>query len=220
MERRKFVVGLGALAAGSSAAVGTGAFTAMNAPREAQIDVVDDTQGLIGLEAGTDSDAIDVEDDELSIDLGAYGINKNSVYVFGDFGSSLSGFDDVEVDDSSDIIMGGRRVPGGQSTFGGEVAFSVENNDGTDYDVDVSYAADADDLGGAQIGFRAEVGEDPPGETDSFIIGPGETDGTLNVNVPAGQNARVGFAISTVNVGDVTESDLSGTVTVSASNPD
>ena len=54
MERRKFVVGLGALAAGSSAAMGTGAFSAFEADRDADIAVTNDAEAYVALEPGDD----------------------------------------------------------------------------------------------------------------------------------------------------------------------
>ena len=51
MERRKFVVGLGALASGSAAAMGTGAFNAVNANRGVSVEVADDSSAFLGLNA-------------------------------------------------------------------------------------------------------------------------------------------------------------------------
>jgi hypothetical protein len=48
MNRREFVVGLGVLASGAAAAIGTGAFTAAElSGREPNISGVNDTNGLI-----------------------------------------------------------------------------------------------------------------------------------------------------------------------------
>ena len=49
MERRKFIIGAGALATGSSAAVGTGAFSSASAERSVTVDVADDSDGYLGL---------------------------------------------------------------------------------------------------------------------------------------------------------------------------
>lgn len=51
MERRKFVIGAGALASGGAAAVGTGAFSFVRADRDVTIDVVADEAAYLGLEA-------------------------------------------------------------------------------------------------------------------------------------------------------------------------
>lgn len=49
MERRKFVIGLGALAAGGTAAMGTGAFTTANMDRDASIEVTADSNAYLEL---------------------------------------------------------------------------------------------------------------------------------------------------------------------------
>ena len=47
MERRKFVIGLGALAAGGAAAIGSGAVSSQSSPRAVDVDVVADNAGLL-----------------------------------------------------------------------------------------------------------------------------------------------------------------------------
>jgi len=50
MERRKFVVGLGSLAAGGAAAMGSGAFTSVSADRNIDVAVAGDDKALLQLE--------------------------------------------------------------------------------------------------------------------------------------------------------------------------
>ncbi|MES3160593.1 MAG: hypothetical protein PPP55_03370, partial [Halorubrum sp.] len=55
MERRKFTIGLGALATGSAAAIGTGAFSAaFVGDRDANITVSGDADALLALRPGYD----------------------------------------------------------------------------------------------------------------------------------------------------------------------
>ena len=49
MERRKFVIGMGALATGTAAAVSSGAFTSVDAERDLEIDVVQDNDALLAM---------------------------------------------------------------------------------------------------------------------------------------------------------------------------
>ena len=53
MERRKFVIGAGALATGSAAAVGTGAFSEVEANRDIEIEVEGDSDAFLTLEPHT-----------------------------------------------------------------------------------------------------------------------------------------------------------------------
>lgn len=49
-NRRKFLAGLGALASGSAAAVGTGAFTSVQAERDITVEAVGDASAYVGIE--------------------------------------------------------------------------------------------------------------------------------------------------------------------------
>jgi hypothetical protein len=88
-SRRSFLVGLGSLAAGGAVAVGSGAFSATSAEREARINVVADDRSLVTLESGLASDTVRVDESSggLVIDTslgGKTGINTDSVYQFGE----------------------------------------------------------------------------------------------------------------------------------------
>jgi len=87
MERRKFLIGVGSLAAGTAAAMGTGAF-ASRSDRNANIQTVSDDKGLIALKDATDGEIVrQREDGELVVDFSANGnaggVNTNSQYQIG-----------------------------------------------------------------------------------------------------------------------------------------
>jgi len=69
MERRKFLIGAGSLAAGSAAAMGTGAFTSVSATRTVNVSTAGDSNAYLEMDptvgqnstyAGTDSDGDEV----------------------------------------------------------------------------------------------------------------------------------------------------------------
>jgi len=98
MERRKFIIGAGALATGSSAAVGTGAMTSQRANRNANIDITGDSNGTLQFSTHPaslenteyveevngqytiqfDSDTLNLEDTRFD----ATGLNADSTYIF------------------------------------------------------------------------------------------------------------------------------------------
>ena len=86
MQRRKFVVGMGSLAAGGAAAMGTGAFNFANIERGMNIDVVDDSSAFLAL--NDTSPYADGSGNQLSLtfdsnaDVTGEGINENSDYSF------------------------------------------------------------------------------------------------------------------------------------------
>jgi hypothetical protein len=95
MERRKFVLGVGALAAGGAAAVGSGAFTsASTGDRSVEVDVAKDSAGFTALVPGEKNGKYAEETDgtlELNFngdaDTPGYlpdarGVNEGSVYTF------------------------------------------------------------------------------------------------------------------------------------------
>ena len=95
MERRKFVVGLGALATGTAAATGTGALSATEAERSLTVQIADDDSAYLTFDTdlGTSPDNnyeyASIEEGEMEIafgsnDAGGDGVNPNSVNYFDD----------------------------------------------------------------------------------------------------------------------------------------
>jgi hypothetical protein len=97
MERRKFLIGAGSLAAGAAAATGTGAFTSVEAERDLTVEVASDSQAYLAF--GTTEQEIgnisnnyeyaEISDEELVIDFdtnsaGGEGVNPNAVTRFDD----------------------------------------------------------------------------------------------------------------------------------------
>lgn len=110
MNRRGLLIGLGTAAAGTSAIMGTSAFTTVSSPRQVTIRVSEDSEALVGLDAG-DPDVVRQKDGgELEIttdDFGAF--NEDATVEIGN------------IDDPSDTP-----------------AFTVTNNFDIDDDVDVT----------------------------------------------------------------------------------
>lgn len=108
MERRSFVLGLGALAAGGGAAVGTGAFSSVEAQRDVGISVAGDADSYLAIEPGdengeyltgadTSAAALDFTSNN-SITGGGEGLNANALSTFADvFSVRNQGTQDVEL---------------------------------------------------------------------------------------------------------------------------
>ena len=97
MERRKFVVGLGSLAAGGAAATGTGAFSRVSSKRTLSVQAVKDNKAYLGLKEteSPNESYVDFDDkNHLRIRLdgdnpnledgGGIGVNSDSTTVFKD----------------------------------------------------------------------------------------------------------------------------------------
>jgi hypothetical protein len=102
VKRRKMLIGMGSLAAGGAAAMGTGAFTSVSAKRSLEVQVADDSDALLALvkedsanadayvtgQKGNDPSVVQ-DGDTLSIDIstdqdppvGGVGVNNNAYTV-------------------------------------------------------------------------------------------------------------------------------------------
>lgn len=130
MNRRDLLIGLGTAAAGTSVVMGTSAFTTVSSPRQVTIRVSEDSEALVGLDAG-DPDVVKQNDGgELEItteDFGAF--NEDATVEIGN------------IDDPSDTP-----------------AFTVTNNFDIDDDVDVTL--DLQDFDTGDLTLHYEMNSD------------------------------------------------------------
>ena len=215
MDRRKFLIGAGSLAAGGAAAMGSGAFTAMTASRGASINVVNDSTGLLQLNATHESDLVSESDGELSISID--GVNVNSIYQIG---SSFK--------EGDRIYESAGEQPSSNSPTG-NAAFVVTNTDSEPKAVTLGYKLDEEanlNENGSElfIDTRARPGDSWEGGDGgpSMTIDHNNTEGEIsfpgNYNGPlkSGGGFGVSLIIDTTGEGASTSENLSGTFTVTA----
>ena len=142
MERRKFIIGAGALATGSSAAVGTGAVSRTQADREMTINVANDSSGYIGFNTGPSGVSenrqfASIEEGEVTINFGETndgdGLNPNSRNFFDDvFSMNNQANEDLEVwfelDDDLEGIIDFYAIAGNDGRDGNETDRSLVGN--------------------------------------------------------------------------------------------
>jgi hypothetical protein len=195
VKRRKFVIGLGALVAGSGAALGTGASVSSTMDRDANVNVVNDANGLLGLVDTTDGAVVrEQENGELLIDFtasgNAGGANVDSVY----------------------------RVGEGQPHQ--DPAFEIHNHDTVTRTVSISYKADtAGQSTGSTLQFRMNQNKFPDQKNTKVIqVGGGKASngqtGTATYELPPGKMINVQIVVDSTN--GETADDLSGTLTISS----
>ncbi|WP_203229780.1 hypothetical protein [Halorubrum distributum] len=200
MERRKFVVGLGALASGSAAAVGTGAFTPniSSRNRSMNINVVSDDAGILEFFARGAFTEI-TESGRAQINFGAAGgdgINVDSVVEFPGNGE-YRGYDSP---------LNGDWFAIGNATgenFGG---LYYEFEAGEDWQVSSS---------DTYVTLSAEgtaSGSEYKEMTADDSLSPGDTVSMEVSGFPSGEEQQLGLKVSTV--GASTEDDLSGSLTI------
>jgi hypothetical protein len=98
MDRRKFLIGMGSLAAGGAAASGTGAFSAARLSRSASVGIANDSNAFIQLATGGAEGAqkrVERTGGEFQIDFGASGsgngVNDDSRYQIGAMDDDAAG---------------------------------------------------------------------------------------------------------------------------------
>jgi hypothetical protein len=90
MQRRKFIAGVGSLAAGAAAVTGTGAFTSVSADRTVSVNVEDDQDAYLQLRPTSDADFATTDSNSvLKMDFSGVngqtgdGVNANATTGFG-----------------------------------------------------------------------------------------------------------------------------------------
>jgi len=171
-NRRKFIAGLGALATGSAAAVGTGAFTSVSADRTLSIDTAGDADAFLSITKAEDdnddvyanaAEYVEINNGQVSLDFtqaddttgsSASGINENAKTIFDRLlDVTNNGTQDVEFWIESDLV----------ASNGGYLGIYSED----------------DDKG---IGFYV----DGNGDWGKVTLSPGETLEDIGVYIPAG----------------------------------
>jgi len=122
MERRKFVVGLGALASGSAAAMGTGAFSSVEADRTISVEVADDSNAYLRLQ-------------------GAGGVNSD--YVTSD---GTDGVLEINLDSGNDSIAGDGDGVNPDAITKIDDLFVVENQGTQEVEITLNKSGDNDGL--------------------------------------------------------------------------
>ena len=125
MQRRKFVIGMGALASGAAAAVGTGAFNITRTDRSISVNVTADSDAYLGLEstsayAEERGGELEVAFDGSIDGQNGEGLGQNANYVFTDvFAIKNNGTDDIAVtlSDSLDSISWDTEFPRAYYSF-------------------------------------------------------------------------------------------------------
>ena len=207
VKRRKFLIGIGALAAGSGAAMGTGAFSSASiSDRSVSVQIEDDENSQIALVPGDDPDINISESGEIHLDLTGgddEGVNINSRYTWGDPDDPASNH-----------------------------AFKLVNNDdsGESYAMKMNYYFKNTDWiqgnGNGQSYIRFEVydtGDGPTGQSaenyphqsynkDYSLGGPtGDNSPTGNYRFNSGEEYYVVVTVDTTGANASTADDLSGT---------
>jgi hypothetical protein len=193
---------MGSLAAGGAATLATGATSISNADRSADVNVVADNLGVLALEDASNSDLVNLTNDELEIDF------------------TEGGADGVSI--GSEVVIGEINFSTGNATG---AAFRVRNQGTQAYDLNYSYELDNPgtlNSGGSKLAFHnfynthfnaLEI-------SDSTVGGNGKdrVTGFLSNHSGLSTGDAVDFAVFVDTTGSSasTSEDLSGELTIGA----
>jgi len=180
MNRRNVLVGLGTIVAGGGAALGTGAFSSVEADRTVSVDIAGDSDAFLGISVNDDYavDGSENGDGAVEIDLGdsdsSDGFNENAVTnINGVLTLTNNAADDggieVSFGDRDGSDNGGHKS---ETTIDvdntAEVTFSLADTEGADDDYKLLTNDDSDSN---SVGVNVEVDTrvDSPGDEDLTI---------------------------------------------------
>ena len=215
MQRRKFLVGLGATVSGSAAAVGTGAFTSVEADRSVDVEVAGDSSAYLALvEAAGDSSGnaspnsaayADTSGDEVSFDFSS---NNGTANLGNGFNPNAV----TEIDDLIEV-----QNQGTQSAFLSVDTANLDLSDGSKNQAGVGLAVVADETATSNendnIAFNSG-GSNPDGGVipdptadDAYELTQGESVHLdLTVDTTTFQNANVSTSGSITFIADQSSS--------------
>ena len=177
-NRRKFLAGLGALATGSAAAMGTSAFSQTTADRAISVTVSGDASAYIGLEKNDSfGEYAEFVDDQLVLTLDGISQDAEALYqgLFTITNNIPDTNDDIRVslikrDESGNEILGGtngngKLVSGERVRFFGDWSYPPEESDRIDKIGDTIRVGYVDIPTGNSVDVAAEIstGDSAPG---------------------------------------------------------
>jgi len=190
MERRKFVIGLGSLAAGGAAATGTGALSQAAATRAVDIGVVNDSSAVLGL-----------KNDVSSL--------ENTEYTSYENGSLQLQFGE-NADLSNDGISGDGLNPDSTLDFDNVFRIQSQGQDTLQVSIDKSNLDNPEDITFYGASMTGDVYTDPSGD---YI-----RDSDWTGQISAGFGVNIGVRIETPD--EVDESWETGYIVIQANDPD
>lgn len=193
-NRRKFITGLGALAAGSAAAVGTGAFTSVQADRSVSVAVSDDSDALLALTTDPNDDGTDEADNAAYVNTSGSAASINVDSAASTTGTGVNANATTQITDLFKVVNQGTQaavvyvdpdsISDTNYTWGGSgimIDPQASNRPNGDYTPPSGLSAGVEDdqisLTGNSEGpdYSAYDNGGPGGAAEEFVLEPGES---------------------------------------------
>ncbi|WP_262175039.1 hypothetical protein [Haloarcula laminariae] len=225
MNRRKFLIGAGSLAAGSAAAMGTGAFTSVSANRTVSVNTASDANAFLALntsEGGENSDYVQTGGGQVNIQLSSSNnYNEDASGVNQDGITRILDLFDVENQGTQNVFVYANSVSDGdlfvdpQASDRPTTPEETDSNYGTGEPNNAAQISDEISLSGRGNQVNGNFPEDDLKgyNYQSYILEPGEsfafglyinggTDDTASISTPITINAVADYEdFSSINQG-------------------
>ena len=184
MNRRNVLVGLGTIVAGGGAALGTGAFSSVEADRTVNVNVAGDSSAFLQFDPSVSGYAENTEG-TLQINLDANGPSS---------GSGLNANATTTIDP---LVNAGNESDGGIDLYIKTDDSNATVNEGAAIENTVLYSSDGSEAGTIEFIFKDS--------SDAVIV---SSDGTNSVNITQGRSENISLKINVPEM-DTTDIDTS-----------
>ena len=188
LSRRNVLLGLGTAAAGSGIVFGSGAFTQVDADRDLELGINNDSDALISLTANEDEGSVQENDADGTLEVvsdniseGSEGFNVDAIVTFGD-----ADFDSGGVTTPAFTIE--NNLDSGAATS--EVDITVEVSAGSDFDGTLTLALDDDDGTQTTISISDDDSEDTGDDFEGLSADGADDGGTIDVAIQLDTDAE------------------------------
>lgn len=162
MNRRKFLIGSGALAAAGATGLGTGAFTNVRANRSVDVDVADDAAAFLALVGKDTPNGAEYVDEDgtagaLSLDFseteaGGQGLNRDAT-------TTIEDLFEIRNQGTQEVVVGIADTPDAMSFHAGEFSLNHDSPGEEDDDLPRLESGEALDVGVVFDGIEHDLSE-------------------------------------------------------------
>lgn len=194
MQRRKFLVGLGATVSGSAAAVGTGAFTSVTADRSVDVEVAGDDAAYLGLRkaAGPNSDPGENSDAYVDTSGAAVSFDFSSNNGTADLGNGFNPNAVTEVDDLIEV-----QNQGTQSAYLSVDLADLDISDGSGNNAYIGLAVRADETASSNLNNNIAFDSGNSGANVGGVVPDPTSDGAYELT--QGESVHLDLTVDTTD---------------------
>ena len=194
MQRRKFVIGLGSLAAGGAAATGTGAFTSVEADRSVDVEVAGDDAAYLGLQKAADPNSDPGKNSDAYVDTSgaAVSFDFSSSNGTSDLGDGFNPNAVTEIDDLIEV-----ENQGTQAAYLSVDLADLDISDGSGNNAYIGLAVRADEDASSNLNDNIAFDSETSGANVGGVVPDPTTDGAYELT--QGESVHLDLTVDTTD---------------------